>query len=650
MRKSIRSSRRGFTLLEVLVATAVTLLMMISLAQVFKIVGDSMKQGRAALQMNNTLRSVSFRLRHDLNNLTVRVDPPADSGAGAGYFEYFDGSMTDYTCTLFDPANTADPTLQTSMIRSSRYGDVDDILMFTARAGDSWFVGQVPAFVLNPAMLTVSPPPDSDGDGILDKYEAVMISSQLAEIVVFARPVNSYPSLGVPSSNLYFDDADGNHLPDAYQLHYRALLIRPDLNMSSGTLPADGMYLTAGSGGVVRPTDMAPVHQQCDLSVRRVPDGGAGSDFIAANSLEDLMDPANRFAHFEYRVPGSPNSTTMPLLVLQPIPQTPNTAYQGSAITVFADDGNPATASPLVSDPDPASVPTGLVGAAGNFLHQAFVLGGDRRGEDILANDLLAFDVKGYDGAAPVIGTYGVDGVAGAGGSGVLGQDGSDDVILSPNDPGYGPALAALAGGASTVEAVSYGSYVDLMWGRKTMASLSYYGLTGMPGSPNMFTELSGLSPGYGYGPGLIRSGKAIFDTSNTTIPFALQTPVVLQPTFDTWTTRYENDGALQAERDGTIRGVIHFDHFKRMHNSASTGSDVSQIRSPDEAFRVSATDAGVDGIDNNSTGGADDPTEMETQAPFPVQLRGIKVSVRIEDRPTRQIRQMSVANEFVTQ
>ncbi len=117
-----------------MIATAVTLLMMISLVQVFKVIGDSMKQGRAALQMNNSLRSVTTRLRQDLANLTVRVDPPSDTSSGGGYFEYFDGSMTDYTAALF----------ATDAPRSNRFGDSDDILMFTARAGTSWFTAKYP--------------------------------------------------------------------------------------------------------------------------------------------------------------------------------------------------------------------------------------------------------------------------------------------------------------------------------------------------------------------------------------------------------------------------------------------------------------------------------------------------------------------------
>lgn len=614
MRKRNRSSRRGFTLLEVLVATAVTLLMMVSLAQAFKIIGDSMKQGRATLQMNNTLRSISFRLRHDLNNLTIRVDPPADSNAGSGYFEYFDGAMTDYTATLFDKNNAPDLKLQTTKIRSSRFGDLDDILMFTSRAGDSWFVGRVPAFVINTSLVGTTT--DSDSDGTPDKYEPVMISSQLAEIAVFSRPV-----LTGNSSNTYFDDVDSNGLPDAYQLHYRALLIRPDLNLTSTTpprLPNDGTYLVAGGGATY--TSMALAHQQCDLSMRRI----AGTTQIAANSLDDLMIPANRFAHVQYRV-GTTASMTMPLLALQPIPRV--------ALPVFSDDGNGGTVSPFFSDPDPAAAPAG---AAGNFLAPEFVLAGERRGEDILANEILAFDVKAFDGGVPVLGMVGADGIAGTTASPVLGAEGSDDVILTPSDPGY---VVACQGGSTEV---AYGAYVDLLWARKTLCSMPYFGLSSVPATAKLVTELSGLATvnPTTFADGLIRSGKVVL-TPKT------DPPIILQPTFDTWTTRYENDGALQAQL-ANLQGVLDIDAYQRNFDN-TVPSDTSNLQSFD-AYRKNLTDAGSDGIDNNGTGGVDEAAELETLPPFPVKLRGIKVSIRIEDRATRQVRQMSVANEFVTQ
>ena len=61
--------------------------------------------------------------------------------------------------------------------------------------------------------------------------------------------------------------------------------------------------------------------------------------------------------------------------------------------------------------------------------------------------------------------------------------------------------------------------------------------------------------------------------------------------------------------------------------------------------------DAGTDGVDNaGSPSGVDDLAERETSAPFPIDLRGLKVSIRIEDPSSRQFNQMSVVKEFVTQ
>ncbi len=478
--RPLSRSRRcsGFTLLEVMIATAVTLLMMISLVQVFKVIGDSMKQGRAALQMNNSLRSVTTRLRQDLGNLTVRVDPPSDTSSGGGYFEYFDGSMTDYTAALF--AGDAP--------KSNRFGDTDDILMFTARAGSSWFTGQVPTKVAT-GVLT--------GNANIDDAP-VVITSQLAEIAVFARPVVS------PGTVTPFDDFDSNGFPDSFRLHYRVLLVRPDLNtVGTGavrTLP--NLFVSSNNDA---PNTMADFFATCDLSMHRVYDGNGGTnDLIAANSLEDLANPANRFAHFQYSLVGLDSiagSCTMPLLVLDPIANT--------ALTV--------NSTGAFSDPNPAGWPIQLRGVGGNYLSSAYVLDGDRTGEDVIANNVLAFDVKGFDPGAPIIATRGADGVFGV--TGIAGQDGSDDLVLSPNDPGYAVAFNPSVTPQPQVQIVSYGEYVDLMWGRKVLRSLSNYGLTypaisGNTPAPNFFTALSGIESATAsatvFNDGMLRSGKAL--------------------------------------------------------------------------------------------------------------------------------------------
>lgn len=596
-RANLRSAcrQRGFTLLEVMIATAITLLMMISMVQVFKVISDSMKQGRAALQMNNSLRSVTTRLRQDLANLTVRVDPPSDTSSGGGYFEYFDGSMTDYTASLF--AGDAP--------RSNRFGDTDDILMFTARAGSgAWFSGQVPRYVIDPPLPGNPPDPTP-----------VVITSQLAEIVVFARPIRS-PATPMTQN---FDDADGNHFPDGFRLHYRVLLIRPDLN-TIGTTAVRTLPVFSIPSATDTPTTMATYFGNCDLSMRRVYDGnGAVDDLIAANSLEDLANPANRFAHYQFPLNGlgTGGSCTMPLLVLDPIP---NTELTVGSVGPYA-------------DPNPAGGPPQLLGANGNYLHPAYVLGfinSDRTGEDVIANNIVAFDIKGYDPAAPVIAIPGTDGNFGIPQgapptyTNIAGQEGSDDLILTPNDPGYAEAYR------NSPPIVSYGEYVDLMWGRKTLYSLSSYGTTwaNISGnSPNFFTSLSGIEAGLGYTDGLLRSGKALTLPSGQTI---------LQPTYDTWTTTFDTNGTSQALVAG-FAGNIDINALLRK-NGLGTADPVGTV------------DTGTDGLDNNGTGGVDEMAERETMPPFPIRLRGVKISVRIEDLRARQVKQMSVATEFATQ
>ncbi|MCA9179849.1 MAG: prepilin-type N-terminal cleavage/methylation domain-containing protein [Planctomycetales bacterium] len=588
---------RGFTLLEVLIATAVTLLMMISLAQIFKVIGDSMQQGRSVLELNNRLRSVVYRLRSDLDNLTVVPAPPADPATGPGYLQVFDGSTTDYTAA----------TKLTPLGGASRFGDVDDILMATVRAGDVWFTGKVPQFVL----LKTAPDPTNTAH-----FNLISIASQHAEVAVFLQPLvsndgnpNRDPAffLTSPLKEAAYEDTDPFvGFPDSFRLYYRTLLIRPDLNLVSGVLPSGldsnniaWLKSVALSGSPSPLCDMALAHQQCDLSMRRVYNA---SNEIAANSLEDLTDPANRFAHVQVPLPGTV-STTMPVLAL------------GARLAVNAGD------------------PSGTLQVGSGFLHPAFVLRGVRTGEDLLASDVLAFDIKLFDPEVPLLGTQGGDGIYGiTGAPGEVGWAGSDDLILSPNDPGYAAALIG------THQLVGTGEYVDLAWAKKLV---DHGGL--ISATTNVWSPLSGFSQANfningavgAYTYALFKSGSVLMAGSNLHL---------LQPTYDTYTTRYEGDGVLQAELTSRA-GVCRVNGAISLYPGFS-GDDSSNLS---ENWRV--PDAGTDGIDNvGSLAGVDDTLELETSPPFPIPLRGLKISVRMEDPTTRQVKQMSATKEFVSQ
>ena len=58
--------------------------------------------------------------------------------------------------------------------------------------------------------------------------------------------------------------------------------------------------------------------------------------------------------------------------------------------------------------------------------------------------------------------------------------------------------------------------------------------------------------------------------------------------------------------------------------------------------------DLSTNGFDDNGVSGADDSLERETQAPYPVPLRGIQVKIRVFEPDTRQVREVTVLGDFL--
>jgi prepilin-type N-terminal cleavage/methylation domain-containing protein len=257
-----RSRRPGVTLVEMLVVIAVSLILIFAVVQIFQVAGQAVQVGRATLEMAGQLRTVSTRLRLDLEGLTVPARPWPRSSSAMGYFEYYEGPMRDNTWL-----SAADNT----------FGDFDDVLMFTAHAIDEPFTGR---YGRNNGLL--DPGEDLNGNGALDPGEdtGIVISSRVAEIIWWT----------------HFQDNNGNGTWDGDEeitLHRRVLLIRPDLNMAG----------------------FAPVNFFNDNDVSARPN--AAGTAMLANTLADLTKRENRFAH---------NRTTFPyvlnLATLQSLPAT----------------------------------------------------------------------------------------------------------------------------------------------------------------------------------------------------------------------------------------------------------------------------------------------------------------------------------------
>jgi len=58
--------------------------------------------------------------------------------------------------------------------------------------------------------------------------------------------------------------------------------------------------------------------------------------------------------------------------------------------------------------------------------------------------------------------------------------------------------------------------------------------------------------------------------------------------------------------------------------------------------------DEGTNGFDDDGINGVDDVGERETSPPYPVPLRGIRVTIRAIEPDLRQIRQVSVISDFI--
>jgi type II secretory pathway pseudopilin PulG len=573
------SVARGYTLVEMLVATTLTLIMMGAVATVFGMIGQGVSGARASLEMADALRATAQRLRADLDGATQTVGPPhfgewsdGQPGANEGYFEYIEGPLGPLVEPRWVARNTdrpwtptaADP-FQIPFEPDSTVADMDDILMFTTR---------------------------SRGEPFVARYGGSPYESQDAEIAWFVR---------------------------GRTLYRRVLMIRPDLSVSG---PA-GFYANN------------------DISVRNV--GGT----LYANSLGDLTMPENRFAHQNALT--SPNS---------PYPYHPH-RYISGVVFGWSDAGNPANALarlnlPLLQECSDAtwvaggSLPTVALNAdvetlsnptqvgqgtastpfdawlnphpwelprptknaphqpavdkeTGVVLNAAGYPMGTRFGEDVILSNVIGFDVKAWDPGAPVMviratraGTVTVSAMC-------PGDPPRPAETNNPNAPNFTGYAKAVSRAGTTVTdngatpPITYQYYDDLNGNGAFDA-----------GEPTVLGYGAYVDLGYG--------GTSLFGGANYDATGANPGPRSnLNRVYDTWSLHYESDGIKEV---GNTSGLT--------------------------------TDAGSNGFDDDGNGVVDDWNEMETQAPYPVPLRGIQIRICVFEPDSRQIREVTIVRDFL--
>jgi prepilin-type N-terminal cleavage/methylation domain-containing protein len=186
-RGSYRPARRSaFTLIEMLVSLAITLIMMGAVVTLFGVVTDSVSGSRSLLEISDKLRATRNRLQADLQGATATMKPPLRPENGEGYLEVIEGQDWDGN-NKFN--NTAPPI-------NTLFGDTDDALMLTVRSRGEPFVGM---------------------------FNGITAESQVAEVVYFLGRSGTEAIIDATAN----DPVTGNPPLRLFTLYRRALLVLP---------------------------------------------------------------------------------------------------------------------------------------------------------------------------------------------------------------------------------------------------------------------------------------------------------------------------------------------------------------------------------------------------------------------------------------
>ncbi len=130
-------ARPAFTLVEVLVATAITLLLMAGIVTLFASVSETISRGQAMMETGDRLRAMQHRLQTDLRNITAPLVPLLDPRDGRGYVEFVEDPgpylLTGYGIQALNTEN--------GNIDDTTVGGRDTV-MFTTRSYGEPFIGR----------------------------------------------------------------------------------------------------------------------------------------------------------------------------------------------------------------------------------------------------------------------------------------------------------------------------------------------------------------------------------------------------------------------------------------------------------------------------------------------------------------------------
>jgi len=445
---AVRHRPQGLTLIEMLVGMAITLVMMAAVVTLFANLGEGIRNRRAGMEMNGQLRVARARLFKDLSGATCPAVTWQEPGSDNGYIEIIEGRRTDKDPSGLIPFVAANVTLvpssQLSATDGMALGDYDDILALTVRSESAPFVGRGLVW-------------DSTANAGAGAWIDGTIQSNLAEVIWYAVENPADGSLGEPGMRT---------------VYRRVLLIAPWVQLPAIAALGQGKYNL----------NLLVYYTKYDISAH---DDGIGR--LVPNTLGDLSKREYRFAH---RLNSNASGLGWPYVMDQRAfrqatydPTSPPAADLGP----FRPYGAPF--EPAINNAVPA----------GPFP--------ERQGEDVMLNDVLAFDLRVFDPGAPLF-QY-------PAATGVLVEPLSDRATFQTVI-----ASGALAG---------FGAFVDLGWDESGEYNHLLYG------APEPLFQGEHR---VGWHPRVPNQHRG--------------TPAV----YDTWSTHYESDGIDQDGLNGNDQGT----------------------------------------------------------------------------------------------
>jgi hypothetical protein len=484
-----------------------------------------------------------------------------------------------------------------STVQDETYGDFDDVLALTTRSPQ------------NPHVGTWRRRRFGNND-----FVPVTIEGPDAEVLWFTL----------------WNDPDGDGMPQPLdtKLYRRALVIMPNIQNpfpidNNGTLMPVGVidqWQRPSGNKQLLLQDFIDFYNYNDISSRAEIHevNGTISVTMWANSLGDLTKRENRFCH---RPLFNMDLSTMDLTAVPPTPPT---------VTGIVTDAILPSYYPFElyrHRPSEAMYsPHNTLFPDLTWLAQSL----DRTGNDVVASHMVGFDLKVFDPTAWIIADY------------LPKLDATSALI--PSDPGYptktlsGDPNKSLATSLSDTAAIqsdnlphiARGAYVDLNYWRYlfdlrsgnakinsifmlpfgVQNDLVYNSAAELMDHASMYS----LPPAYYRGgpDGITRVGNA--DSAIPAMRDGWRGLTI--PTWDTWPTHYENNGYSE---DGVNQNGS-------WHNKVDQGNN---------------------GFDDDGEDGVDDVGERETSPPYVTPLKSIKITLRMVESDSRQVRQISIIHDL---